>query len=90
MKECWQARRGSNLQPDHQSVAHPTEPLRYASYLESVGKFNRGQIDNMLSYFSQKIGFDISCKLSTMETICIKCQNLFSGKNKKKIFQNVI
>ena len=28
-------------------------------------------------------GFDISCKLSPLETICLKCQNLFSGKKKK-------
>ena len=27
--------------------------------------------------FSQKTGFDISCKLSPMETICMKCQILF-------------
>ena len=38
--------------------------------------------------------FDISCILSPKETICIKCQNLFSEKkkkkkNKKKIFQNL-
>ena len=33
--------------------------------------------------FSHKIGFDISCKLSSMETICMKCQTLFSGKHKK-------
>ena len=32
------------------------------------------------SYFSQKTGFDISCKLSPKETICMKCQILFSGK----------
>ena len=37
------------------------------------------------SYFSQKTAFDISCKLSPMETICMKCQILFSGKNKKNI-----
>ena len=52
------------------------------------------------SYFSQKIGFDISCKLSlggslhemsnpilkkSEETVCMKCQILFSGKNKKNI-----
>ena len=36
------------------------------------------------SYFSQKTGFDITCKLS-METICMKCLNLFSGENKKNI-----
>ena len=49
--------------------------------------------DQKLVYFpnfSQKTGFDISCKLSPMETVCMKCQILFSGKNKKKIFQNVI
>ena len=36
-------------------------------------------------FSSQKTGFDISCKLSTMETFCMKCQILFSGKNKKNI-----
>ena len=32
--------------------------------------------------FSQKTGFQISCRLSPVEieTICLKCQNLFSGK----------
>ena len=35
-----------------------------------------------ISYFSQTTGFDISCKL---ETICIKCQNLFSGKDRINI-----
>ena len=37
------------------------------------------------SYFSQKTGFDISCKLSPMQTICMRCQILFPGKNKKNI-----
>ena len=37
------------------------------------------------SYSSQKIGFDIACKLFPLETICMKCLSLFSGKNKKKI-----
>ena len=27
----------------------------------------------------------MSCKLSPLETICMKCQFLFSGKNKKNI-----
>ena len=31
----------------------------------------------IFSYFSQKIGFAISCKLSPEETICMKCQSLF-------------
>ena len=47
----------------------------------SHGIFSRRQIDNILSYLSQKIGFNISCKLSS-EAICMKCQNPFSGKNK--------
>ena len=37
------------------------------------------------SYSSQKTGFDISCKLSPLETICMKCQNMFFGENKKNI-----
>ena len=37
------------------------------------------------SDFSQKTGFDIPCKLSPLETICMECQILFSGKNKKNI-----
>ena len=37
------------------------------------------------SYFSQKTGFDIVSKLSPLETICMKCQILFSGKNQKNI-----
>ena len=43
-----------------------------------------GQIQQMtnwwyFSYFSQKIGFGISWKLSPKETMCLKCQNLFAG-----------
>ena len=37
------------------------------------------------SEFTQKTGFDISWKLSTMKTICMKCQILFSGVKKKNI-----
>ena len=33
----------------------------------------------------QKSEYDVSCKLSPMETICMKCQIMFSGKNKKNI-----
>ena len=35
--------------------------------------------------FYQKIGLDISCKLSPKEAICMKSQSLFCGKNKKNI-----
>ena len=49
-----------------------------------------GQILQMTNWwnfliFSKKTGFDFSCKLSPMETICMKCQILFSGKTKKNI-----
>ena len=37
------------------------------------------------SYFSQKTGFNISCKMSPLETICMKCNILFPGKIKKNI-----
>ena len=35
------------------------------------------------SFLSQKVGFDISCKLSPLKTVCMKYQSLYSGKNKK-------
>ena len=33
--------------------------------------------------FSQETGFDISCTLSQLETVCMKCQILLAGKTKK-------
>ena len=39
----------------------------------------------VLPHFSQKTGFDISCKLSPVETICMESQILFSGENNKNI-----
>ena len=39
-----------------------------------------------LSYFSQKIGFDTSCKLSPQKTVCLKYQILFSGEKKDHQF----
>ena len=41
--------------------------------------FSRQHFENFI-LFSQKIGFDISCKLSP----CMKCQILFYGRTKKK------
>ena len=50
----------------------------------TLGKnFSRGHTEIFFSYFSQKTGFDISCKLSPMKIIYMKCQVLFSGKNKQ-------
>ena len=55
--------------------------------LSTLGKiFSRRYIEIFFSvYISHKTGFDTSCKLSPMETICMKCQILFSGKTKKNM-----
>ena len=56
----------------------------------SLGLFSRCQIGKILFYL--ETGFDILCKLPSVETICMmeaicmKYQILFSGKNKKKYF----
>ena len=51
----------------------------YPIMLSILGKIiTRLHIEISFS-FSQKTGFDISCKLSPVETICMKCQILFSG-----------
>ena len=49
-----------------------------------------GKILKYFSYVSQKTGFNISCKLSPSETICMKYQILFSGKDKKTIPKFVV
>ena len=59
--------------------------------LSHGGKIQQMTAQYYLSYFSQKIGFDISCKLSHLETICMKFQILLSKKNKiRKKFQTVV
>ena len=65
--------------------------LKYFSYFSQETdfdiscKFSADDILKYFSYFSQETDFDISCKLSPMETICMKCHILFSGKNKNNI-----
>ena len=39
-------------------------------------------------YFSEKTSLDISCESSAWQTIHLKCQDLFSLKNKKKIMSS--
>ena len=53
-------------------------------YLKQIATLWANSADDKLvfSYFSQKTGFDISCKLSPQETICMKCQILFFGGEK--------
>ena len=52
-------------------------------------KFSRRHF-GIVVFFSHKIGFDMSFRLSPKETICMKCQSLFSRKNKKKNRQFVV
>ena len=56
-------------------------------YLSLLANSADDKLIMFFSYFSKKIGFDILCKLSPQETICMKCQSLFSGNNKKKYFK---
>ena len=53
--------------------------------LSTLGKtISADDILKYFSYFPLKTGFDILCKLSPIETICMKCQILFYEKKKKK------
>ena len=57
--------------------------LKCISYYKCLGPWVKYSADDILkyfSYFSKKRGFDISCKMSPLGTICIKCQILFSHK----------
>ena len=54
-----------------------------------MGNFSRRQTDDIFHIFSKKLGFDISCKLSPEETICMKCQVLVSGNYKKKYTKTI-
>ena len=49
-----------------------------------IKKLHQKTLWNIFLIFSGN-RFDISCKLSPFETICFKCQFLFSGKNQKNI-----
>ena len=40
--------------------------------------------------FFLKTSFDNPCKLSPVETICMKCQALFSGEDKKTISYHLL
>ena len=48
-----------------------------------LGKYSADENLKYSSYFFPKIGCEISCKLSPKETICMKCQILFSMKKRK-------
>ena len=57
------------------------QPDKFNIY-QSLGKFSSRHSDDILTFFSQKIGFYFSYKLSPKQTTCMKCQNLFLVKNK--------
>ena len=44
--------------------------VAYFNFYQFRDEFSRRQTDDI---FSQEIGFDILCKLSPKETICMKC-----------------
>ena len=52
--------------------------------MEHVFCFEREGKHLTLSLPGKIFRFDISCKSSPVETICMKCQMLYSGKNEKK------
>ena len=62
---------------DIQFLRQVWQEVKMSQYLTLP--FNIQQTDDIF-IFSQKIGFDVSCKLSPWETICIKRQILFSEK----------
>ena len=54
--------------------------------LSTLGEiFSRRHTEIFFSDFFQKTGIDISCNLFPMEKIYMKCQIMFSRKNKKNI-----
>ena len=54
----------------------------WASHLTCITLLANSTDDKLIFFlFYQKIGYDISCKLSPKEKICIERQSLFSGKN---------
>ena len=62
------------------------QQLRSAlSFYYSMETFSRRQIDDTFLIFpgKQDLAFHANCLL--LETICMKCRNMFSGKNKKNI-----
>ena len=62
---------------------------KWVNHYHSLGKFRRQQTDDIFLISPRKKMLWHSCKLSPLETIRMKCQILFSGKN-TKIFQDVV
>ena len=58
--------------------------------LSTLGKIQQMTFWNIVLIIPRETGFDISCKLSLMETICIKCQILFFGEKEENYHQFAI
>ena len=75
--------------PDLAHIVLHLRRIGYASFLfQSILIFTtlwaKSADDKLMIFFLtffQKTAFDISCKLSPMETICMKCQILFLANN---------
>ena len=53
--------------------------------LDTLGKIlGRQHIEIFFLYFPED-RFDISCKLSQLETICMQCKSCFLGENMKNV-----
>ena len=57
----------------------------HSAYWENISADNLKYFLVFFFFFFRKICLDISCRLSPLETMCMKFQSLFSGKNMKYI-----
>ena len=62
--------------------------ITHASCTVKENNVNRRHFEIYFSDLFQKTGFDISCKLSPKETVCMKCQTLFPEQKKKTTKKN--
>ena len=69
-------------EPSHLDLCCLQKPIIIACGSERV---NADDILKYFPYFSQKTGFGITCKLSPVQIICMKCKNLFFEKQVRKI-----
>ena len=66
----------SDCNKQHMDLKNCNRGTAFCLMLSTLGNiYSADNILKYLSYFSEKTGFDISCKLSPLETICMKCQN---------------
>ena len=72
--------RGNLSMTTTDSTAHVSKWLAFPCYGQIRQTTNRWYF----AYFFKKIGSDILCKLSPKEAVYLKCQILFSRKNKEK------